>query len=476
VTRVRLTNITSPEDGIVDADLETLPVEPPPPPPIDPPPPPPPVDPPPPPSPERQAEWIEIDFNLFAFRPVGDWYPDSTGVLIRLDGAISTDTSSRPNGFDATGPNENSEYHWYESGYYTHKPGDIFEAEGTDTDGESFHFAFVVEGTVDPPPPVDPPDPVDPPPPVDPPDPVDPPPPVDPPDPVDPPPPVDPPSGDLPAFAHFHTDPTRRDDEWFIGCRLPESELVHVSTLIVNESKLYEGIRADRILITSGGKNATVRDCWFEGNSNYTADFTNGWTFGGFANSEDFAFEHCTLNNGTTGKTILGSGYTLDYCHVIGGEDTLHRNQPGKTKIYRSILEEQNIDSQSHSDAIQNTSGGAVGPVNVIESILQGNVAGACFQNNISNGTNTALRTYMSGGGHYIVNGDKGNLITTDCYFGWESTFHPWGDPNRVPASIGTHNGARWWSRLTRPRQFGFGGNHHPTNEAANFPGNGTPI
>jgi hypothetical protein len=302
------------------------------------------------------------------------------------------------------------------------------------------------------------------------------PPPVEPP--VEPPfdPPVEPPVDGLPAFARLHTDPTRRNDEWFVGCRLPESELEHVRTLIIDQPRLYDQFACDRILFTTAGRGATLRDVHGTSNSPYIADFTNGWTFGGYTDPEDLTLEHVTMNQTGLGKTILGTGFNTAFVHVIGGEDGVHRNQPGSSHMFRTITEEQNIDGQSHSDAIQNTSGGAVGPATVHQSILQSNVAGAGFQNNVSSGTNRITETLFHGGGHYFINGDKGNVETEDCFFAWGSLFHHDNDAKWLPAAVGSHDNPMWWSRQHRPRLFGGGGYHTATGEAPGFPGNGTLI
>ena len=100
----------------------------------------------------NQADWYELPNNpgVLAFRPKdGDWQvasrdsdPSGEGVLFKLNGNISTDESSRPNGYDPTGPLEGSDFVWYQDGYHVLEEEDTLEAEGLDTEGNSFHFTY----------------------------------------------------------------------------------------------------------------------------------------------------------------------------------------------------------------------------------------------------------------------------------------------------------------------------------------------
>jgi hypothetical protein len=64
-----------------------------------------------------------------------EWYPDDRGVQFRINGVIDDrDPVARPNGFDATGPQENSKYHIWPS--VTLSAGDVLEGRWVDRSGQ----------------------------------------------------------------------------------------------------------------------------------------------------------------------------------------------------------------------------------------------------------------------------------------------------------------------------------------------------
>lgn len=72
-------------------------------------------------------------------------YPDARGVQFRINGAVDDrKPAARPNGWDATGPRDNSTFHVYPAVRLA--PGDSLEARWTDRSGRSHRSVHVVGG------------------------------------------------------------------------------------------------------------------------------------------------------------------------------------------------------------------------------------------------------------------------------------------------------------------------------------------
>jgi hypothetical protein len=256
--------------------------------------------------------------------------------------------------------------------------------------------------------------------------------------------------------------------------------------ITISSPGVYENLDLSGLTLTSGAAGSTFRNCRIV-NSGSEAVVVS------LPLASDAVFENCYLEQSDNGKVILGGGFTLRRCHVVGGEDGLHLNGTGTVEVYESIIEEQNhIGGDPHADVIQITTGppsyGLTGLI-VEDSILQCNFKNqnACLQFNVGNGPFIARRNWMHGG-VYIALGDSSpstadygpgyQVILEDNMLAYDTTqfgefAHP-SNPRGTPANSTT--GTVWWSRQVRPRQSGTGGAYTTAGEGAGFPGNGVAV
>ena len=82
------------------------------------------------------------------WRPPAEWYPDSRGArigVLQSDGTY--DYGSRDDeGFDETGPNEGSEFHYWNHGWQYVSPGSHWRVDGHRVDGSPFEEFWTAPG------------------------------------------------------------------------------------------------------------------------------------------------------------------------------------------------------------------------------------------------------------------------------------------------------------------------------------------
>ena len=242
--------------------------------------------------------------------------------------------------------------------------------------------------------------------------------------------------------------------------------LERADVLVVDEPILYENFDVERVVYLPSGYGARLRNGRVRGeNSQYSVDMTNGWrTYPDRADS--LHFQDVTIDcKEPYGKTILGGGYSLDRCEVLGGGDSIHQNFGG-VLIASSFVGEQNMYPSDHVDAIQHTSGGAGGSMIVMDSVLQGpdRQQNAAIQSNVVKGYVLSCRNVLSGGAYTLHESDASCVSTDDLFAYGTSQFG-------VNAEGWKIRNDRWVSRQRFPRREGVGGNHTPAGEAGGFPG-----
>ena len=256
-----------------------------------------------------------------------------------------------------------------------------------------------------------------------------------------------------------------------VGLRLDPSELETMDVLVVDKPTIYEGFDVERVVYLPGGFGARLRNGRVRGeHSSYSVDMTNGWrTYPDAAKS--MHVQDVTINNSDPyGKTILGGGYSLDRCEVLGGGDSIHQNFGGVI-IANSFVGEQNMYPGDHVDAIQHTSGGAGGSMIVMDSVLQGpdRQQNSAIQSNVVKDYVLSCRNLLSGGAYTLHESDASCVSTDDLFAFGTSQFG-------LNAGGWKIRNGRWVSRQRHPRVSGYGGNHTPSGEAAGFPGEFVPV
>lgn len=270
-----------------------------------------------------------------------------------------------------------------------------------------------------------------------------------------------------------------------------ESALVSAGSVTVSSPANYVNQDFTNLVVTAGGAGSTFFNCRVRGNNPYNVDIrTTG--------EDSVVFTHCYFEStrvpptGQTGAKNLYGGGTYYDCHFFRGGDCIHV-APGRSaplKLYRCLVEEQDIYAGDHSDAVQMTEN-VSGPSNpsypvvgtypvswwiIEDSVLQArwNNSNGCQQiyTGMQTGPCYSRRNWLHGGTYSIGQTNSGGsfpYISDGDYFAWQT------QKNGL-MNIGTRQNSKWWTRQLRPRRVGAGGGFTPAGDGDGFPGNGVPI